>query len=962
MCKEQLPQFIQYCEAELTTTKNNFLKAGINLTMAQVLSFGNRTELLQILPRMATLVFNDEPANTLLNQLSVKLTQRIGLVSLKPRVVNWRYKKSRQSLMGTNLSNKENNQDDDDDDDDIEISDIIEEVIERLLNALREKDTIVRWSAAKGIGRVTSRLPMDMGDQIVGNLLELFTPSETDCAWHGGCLALAELSRRGLLLPSRLQTIIPVINTALSYDERRGAHSVGSHVRDAACYVCWAFARAYQPEVMQPYVNQLAAALLRTAVFDRELNCRRAAAAAFQENVGRQGNFSHGIDILTKADYFSLCNRSSAYLEVSYFIAQFPEYCNELIDDLIYNKIIHWDQSIRELASQSLMKLTRLNVNYMQSKLEHLLQQITSTDMNHRHGCLLSLANVLLALHECNYEFSQPEQEMLISVISRIQNKKLYTGRGGELTKEAACRFIECISKSKIKLTKDVIELYKNTLDDCLKHPTITIVNGAVSAMVSFMSTHYPILMEMHRNDILKKYINALKEDDALSVRRGYILLLGNVPDCIISDSSQFESIINVLILRSKVEQEEIHRDADSRSSAIDSLINFVSHSKFFNSTNSSHSSIFQCVVDCSNDYSVDKRGDVGSFVREASMRAIDYLLTQSSSSVPVLSIQQSNALIGILLKQQCEKIDRVRDTAGKVLYRAVNADKTDFVNKLEIKEAIAEGMELIQIQIQDLSNRDPKGSLIDWSSSEITFPIMCRLLNLAPYRYDLLHGLVVSIGGLSSHVFRASADAMISFMKCNQVQVKWIAEDLIELLNQNVDEERVNVPLLKSISHLMSHDCFSCLDGDGEFCDDLIQWITQHLAVTKNVLKITYIVDILCELLKFADPVRSKALGILMGTLVNIFPKVREHASTQLYSTLQVFGDEVLGDDEELLDEVLDFLTSTNWQLKSVQLKPSVQEICAKAGFEFTVIRPPKQDPTKLRKTNRDTFTEVLY
>ena len=38
---------------------------------------------------------------------------------------------------------------------------------------------------------------------------------------------------------------------ALAYDELRGACSVGAHVRDAACYVAWAFARAYDPEVIK---------------------------------------------------------------------------------------------------------------------------------------------------------------------------------------------------------------------------------------------------------------------------------------------------------------------------------------------------------------------------------------------------------------------------------------------------------------------------------------------------------------------------------------------------------------------------------------------------------------------------------------------------------------------------------------------------------------------------------------
>lgn len=53
--------------------------------------------------------------------------------------------------------------------------------------------------------------------------------------------------------------------------------------------VCWSFARAYSPAVMKPYVTALSSSMLITALFDREINCRRAASAAFQEHVGRQG-------------------------------------------------------------------------------------------------------------------------------------------------------------------------------------------------------------------------------------------------------------------------------------------------------------------------------------------------------------------------------------------------------------------------------------------------------------------------------------------------------------------------------------------------------------------------------------------------------------------------------------------------------------------------------------------------
>lgn len=69
---------------------------------------------------------------------------------------------------------------------------------------------------------------------------------------------------------------------------------------------------------------------MTASLFDREVHIRRAASAAFQEYVGRtvralvdsddhmltrnQSLFPHGIDVLSKADFFSVGVRRNAFL------------------------------------------------------------------------------------------------------------------------------------------------------------------------------------------------------------------------------------------------------------------------------------------------------------------------------------------------------------------------------------------------------------------------------------------------------------------------------------------------------------------------------------------------------------------------------------------------------------------------------------------------------------------------
>jgi hypothetical protein len=76
----------------------------------------------------------------------------------------------------------------------------------------------------------------------------------------------------------------------------------------------------------------------------------------------------------------------------------------------------------------------------------------------------------------------------------------------------------------------------------------------------------------------------------------------------------------------------------------------------------------------CFTDYSTDQRGDVGSWVRTATMELINYLLPRISeldavdNSIIYLNMSSTSNIIAALLKQSVERIDKVRASAGKVL------------------------------------------------------------------------------------------------------------------------------------------------------------------------------------------------------------------------------------------------------------------------------------------------------
>lgn len=673
-----LRRFLGWAADVLSTASDDrdlFQTTGVFTSLVEIAKHGHREVLKDTLPivfgRVVEISATGGAASPLLRKLTVKLAQRTGLTYMPPRVVAWRYNRGQRSLLD-NLSGAgvaaataqlqtntpkvamvdtsvaaegdtavtASGAGDGNDDEYFDVPDDIEDIIEMLLTGLRDRDTVVRWSAAKGVGRITGRLPRDFADDVVGAVLELLAPEEGDGAWHGGCLALAELARRGLLLPSRLPSVVPVVLQALKYDVRRGAHSVGTHVRDAACYVCWAFARAYTPAVMAPHVRALARGMLVCAVFDREVNVRRAASAAFQENVGRQGheNFPYGITILTAADYFTLGNRTTAYLEVAPFVSMHAEYRYAFIGHLLDVKLRHWDVSVRELAAQSLAALAPQDPRYMaETVFPSLLPLALDSDLLVRHGACLAAAELVFALAKVPYNYI-PSRALsdARNLVPRIEKARLYRGRGGEYMRAAVCRFIECLSHSGVGIGRRLALRLLKSLDECIRHPKEAIQQLALAALRALTAT---ALSDGDDEDVVKRmpvaFCKALATDDNPAARRGMALALGALPRGVLCSAAQPErlgTIVDSLIAATVPERSTARRDAETRRNAAVALASVVETvgpavpglGGRPGVTPALMDRIVAALLACTRDYATDNRGDVGSWVRMAAARSLE--------------------------------------------------------------------------------------------------------------------------------------------------------------------------------------------------------------------------------------------------------------------------------------------------------------------------------------------------
>nr|XP_003704504.1 PREDICTED: tubulin-specific chaperone D [Megachile rotundata]XP_012143292.1 PREDICTED: tubulin-specific chaperone D [Megachile rotundata] len=918
----------------LQCVKDDPLRHGPLAVIAAILKHSAREDVKPytqtILDEVLQFHLNDNPAD-LIRKFGIKIVQRIGLVLLGTKLATWRYQKASRPislLPNTKNSNTMESIEEAKDipcyHDDQDIPPAIEDIIEQLIQGLRDKAITIRWSAAKGIGRITARLPIDLADDVVGFVLNLFSGRESDSAWHGGCLALAELGRRGLLLPHRLKDVIPVVVQALVFDEPRAYGSIGYLIRDAACYVCWAFARAYDSDVFQPYVKEIAAMLLVVTCFDREINCRRAASAAFQENVGRQGNFPHGIEILTIADYFEVGVRNHAYLKISTQIAQYEEYTKPLIDHLVARKVTHWDTALRELSAKALFNLTPIDPNYFKDTvLPNLLEMLNSIDLNIRHGAVLAIAEILEALHNCFNEkieniIGASAVENIRNIVNTFRKRGQFKGLGGELMKQACAVFIKKCSIVHFPISREIIYDWQNLLEECLGHEVSTVKIKAAEAHTEFLKKYYANLDSGDRNVVINRYLDNLQSNNQL-VRIGFAQAIGYFPLFIICE--RIKDVIEALIKCTEISANTL-KWAESRKEAIHALI-MVCQTLGVKETDKWEvfiPNLYHCYLLALKEYTIDSRGDIGAWVREAAMTGLHMLtnLVSQANLISVLNDELMANIIGGIAQQAVERIDGIRAQAGIVFSALIHSDPP--LPNIPYHE-----------ELKTIFPYNECKEHIEWRMESATFPRFIKMLSYPPYTMSLLRGIIFSVGGLSESLVKHSSVSLFSYLQeIDELGLKNLCYKILQIFEESHKNERMITSMLAFLDRLLSSGCIQIVLDDSEngIAERILILLKQEIKNTSNTKLLISSINVFCQLLQIHGPVAKRAFCQLSIFLCHKYKCIRKVAATKTYEALTLYGEEMDLSEQDLM-QLLTELNVTDWEQSVTELRSIRNHLC---------------------------------
>jgi len=605
-------------------------------------------------------------------------------------------------------------------------SEIVEGTISSLLEALGDASTPVRFAASKALSMITLKLDGEMATQVIQAVLDSLqinvtwsTTSHTSIRvrdlsrvnpyeWHGLILTLSHLLYRRSPPLTSLSEILPALEMGLSFEQKSttGA-SIGTNVRDAACFGIWALARRYTTSELNAIslssqthgntastLQHVANLLVVSACLDPAGNIRRGSSAALQELIGRHPDtIIEGIAVVQVVDYHAVALRSRSLQDVAVNVAKLGMcYHDILLKNLLgWRGVLDSSARTRENASRTFgllswlrffdgLKVDWLGLNEVITMLCTWLSTLATRDVDARHGLILCLVHVLLNASNAVVDFD---------ITWTMSTATLLSTTVSETTSQfSRFRTPELIAAATSQLVSATIPLLRRIDLDASCIQSITAFRAAINVFMGInneesiedITDAATELLNLIPSEQQQAWCNdwivraAKSGTSANNLGRTYI-------SCIFRCMSTF-SIRSELAMSVKA---MIHNRWHSGQHVIHTKTAILSCLAKPETASQYRLEFLDLVTHGLDDYTTDARGDVGSFVRIEALRVVATLFALDDETADLGRVDFF-AIVGQVLRLAAEKLDKVRAEAQMTLGRILQERYYQFSSRNDLE------------------------------------------------------------------------------------------------------------------------------------------------------------------------------------------------------------------------------------------------------------------------------------
>lgn len=722
----------------------------------------------------------------------------------------------------------------------LDTTSVLEEVIEFLLEALADGDTPVRYAASKALSIVTMKLDPEMVDDVVEAILGSLNENVywqgtkrnlsgvNPLRWHGLTLTLSQLLYRKAISTSQLPDILNALLLALAFEQRSATGgSIGTNVRDAACFGIWALSRRYATEDLLAVetssvrasehhknvnvLQVLAIELIVVACLDPAGNIRRGSSAALQELIGRhQNTVQEGIPLVQIVDFHAVGLRERAMCEVATKAGQLKQ----MYWEALFENILGWrgtgslDVTSRLYAATAVGRMSMKQPSTIMVRMANeicvALKSLKPREVEERQGLVMSLFALVNEAtsrsHQRNTNiYDQPDLSHLWTLFVDVLDldEKSFTSPAlrPEFTASAVCNFLGAMAHltlnngkpSQIGVPTDQVVRLLNLCLGRHESSVLEAIQSTAYGVVQLLSAISPSTKNSMVSDWVAKLENEASYNGlrcsgfAIALGSAYPLLGDTTAKATATSSQEQIRIIETLTFRctSAVAIE-------ARTVALQALDVLLQKCEVSMSSTPLPDDIGVQISEALhvalNDYTVTERGDIGSLVRLEALNTMGIIWSTDLITKP----SSEDILLADVIRLSLEKLDKIRLRAAQVLERRKHEQfmKSDTGKDGGVSSYVyfANALEIFK----------------PWTPSDI--------------KEALCLGFISSAGMGSESVVQNSRAALLDVIDLLPTDSTHNKEDFTlldiancftDLLKKSLDNERILLPLLDVIAFL---------------------------------------------------------------------------------------------------------------------------------------------------------------